>query len=329
MYGSFHLPRVRSFTAAFMALAFATLLLVACGDDDVDVTGASGAPATSPATATPSPAVFPRTITDSSDTKVTIPAPPERIVSLSPAATEILFAIGAGERVVGTDKFSNYPEAAGKTTKVDYSKPDPEAVLALNPDLVVMVTRQKEQVQQFRALKLTVLYIEEAATVQGVYDSIAFFGQLTGQDAQASQLVLNMRERVNTITSKLTDVTRGPRVFYEVTTDLYTASPETFIGSMLTLLKAQNVAAGASSRFPQLTAEAVISADPEVVLLADAKFTNENVDTVSARPGWANMSAVKNRRIYPIDDDIASRPGPRIVEAMEIAARALYPDRFR
>ncbi|HRC61811.1 MAG TPA: ABC transporter substrate-binding protein [Dehalococcoidia bacterium] len=310
-------------SAALLALALATLLLVACGDDDGN-SEAAGASSGGSGTAT-----FPRTITDSSNTKVTIPAQPKRIISLSPAATEILFAVGAGDRVVGSDKFSNYPEAALKTAKLDYSKPDPEAALALNPDLVIMATRQEEQVKQFRDLKMTVLYFEEAATVDGVYDSITLLGQLTGHDDQAAQLVTSMRQRVTAMTSKVADVTKGPRVFYELTTDLYTASPDTFIGSMLSLLKAQNVAAGAASEFPQLTAEAVIAADPEVILLADAEFQAQNADTVLTRPGWANVSAVKNRRVFGIDDDLASRPGPRIVEAMEIVAKALYPDRFR
>jgi iron complex transport system substrate-binding protein len=314
--------RLRPLALAFAALAFAALLLTGCGDDD----GASEAAGGS---ADGASSGFPRTITDSSNTKVTIAAQPKRIVSLSPAATEILYALGAGDRVVGSDKFSNYPEAALKTPKLDYSKPDPEAALALNPDLVIMATRQEEQVQQFRDLKMTVLFFEEAATVEGVYDSITLLGQLTGHDDQAAQLVAGMRQRVTAMTSKVTDVTRGPRVFYELTTDLYTAGPDTFIGSMLSLLKAQNIATGATSDFPQLTAEAVIAADPEVILLADAEFQAQNADTVLSRPGWANVSAVKSRRVVGIDDDIASRPGPRIVEAMEIVAKALYPDRFR
>lgn len=327
-FGSLLHRRRSSFGAwLLVSVALAALFLVACGDDD---SAAADTPSTGATAAVSSTAAaFPWTITDSSNTKVTFTAPPKRIVSLSPAATEVLYAIGAGDRVVGSDKFSNYPDAALKTPKLDYSKPDPEAALALNPDLVIMATRQQEQAKQFRDLKMTVLYLEEATTIEGVYENITMFGQLTGQDAQAQRIVANMRQRVDAVTSKLTAVSKGPRVFYEVTTDLYTASPDTFIGSMLKLLKAENIAAGATSKFPQLTAEAVISADPEVVLLADANFTNENADTVSARPGWANVSAVKTRRIYAIDDDIASRPGPRLVDAIEAIAKALYPDRIR
>ncbi|MEZ4553858.1 MAG: ABC transporter substrate-binding protein [Dehalococcoidia bacterium] len=317
--------RRRPLLAAALALACASLVLVACGDDDAP--GDATTPTAAAATASGG-AGFPRTITDSSGAAVTLASQPRRIVSLSPAATEILFAIGTGDRVVGSDAFSNYPDAAGQTEKLDYSKPDPEAALALDPDLVIMVTRQQEQVRQFRDLGMTVLYFEEAETVEGVYESISLLGELTGRDSEAAQVVAGMRQRVDALTSKLAGVAVGPRVFYEITTDLYTVSDDTFIGSMLALLKAKNVAAGASSKFPQLTAEAVIAADPEVVLLADAKFTNENLETVAARPGWANMSAVRDRRVVAIDDDIASRPGPRIVDAMEAIAKALYPDRF-
>jgi iron complex transport system substrate-binding protein len=305
----------------------ASLLLAGCGEDD---TPGEANPFTSSTAASGESEgeAFPRTITDSSDTAVTIKAEPQRIVSLSPAATEVLYAIGAGDRVVGTDSFSNYPPEAEETAKLDYSQPDPEATLALDPDLVIMVTRQQEQVEQFRDLGMTVLYFEEAATVDGVYDSIETFGELTGHDSEAKELVADMRERIEAVTSKLTDVAAGPRVFYEVTTDLYSASPDTFIGSMLTLLKARNIAEGATTQFPQLTAEAVIEANPEVILLADAKYANQDAGTVAARPGWAGVSAVQTKRIVAVDDDIASRPGPRIVDAIEAIAEALYPDKF-
>jgi iron complex transport system substrate-binding protein len=318
-------PTARWLWPLLLAFAAAALLLVACSDDDTpDEADVSSTPAVQGTTG----AGFPTTITDSSNTKVTIAEAPKRIVSLSPAATEILFAIGAGDQVAGTDSFSDYPDAATKTAKLDYSKPDPEVALALDPDLVIMTTRQQEQAQQFRDLHMNVLYIEEAETVDGVYDTIEMFGDISGHTKDAQALVADMRQRIGAVTSKLATVSEGPRVFYEVTNDLYTASPDTFIGSMLTMLKAKNIAEGATTQFPQLTAEAVIDANPQVVLLADAKFTNENADTVSARPGWADIAAVKDRRIYAIDDDIASRPGPRIVDAIEAIAKALYPEQF-
>ena len=317
--------------AALPLVAALTALLLACGDGRYDSaegnTAQTSTPASGVGTATGSAAAFPKTFTDSSGAQVTVTGPPRRIVSLSPGATEILFAIGAGERVVGSDQFSNYPEAAQRTAKLDYSSPNPERTLALNPDLVVMATRQREQVKQFRDLKLPVIFLEEASSVQGVLDQIVVFGQLTGQTAQAEALVGEMRRRIDAATSRVAAVTAGPRVFYELSPDLYTVAPDTFIGSMLSLLKAQNIARGATTRFPQLSSEAVISADPEVIVLADAGSAGQSIETLAARPGWSNVAAIKNRRVYAINPDIANRPGPRIVEAIEELARALYPDR--
>ena len=271
---------------------------------------------------------FPRTVVDSSDRAVMIEAPPQRIISYSPAATEILFAIGAGSRVVAADKFSNYPAETSNLPKLEYSSPDPEAALAHEPDLVLFATRQREQVQQFRDLGMTLLFLEEAESIEGVFDSIILFGEFSGNDLQAESLVASMRERIEAVTQAIDDIEQGPRVFYEITADLYTASPDTFIGSMLSLLKAQNVAAGAHSPFPQLSAEAVIEADPQLVLLSDAAF-GESLETVAARPGWGDISAVLHERVHAIDADIVDRPGPRIADGIEAVARLLYPDRFQ
>ena len=293
-------------------------VVAACGGDGGRTTTSASAPAQA----------FPRTITDSSGAEVVIAAKPRRIISYSPAATEILFAIGAGDRIVAADLFSDYPAETAALPKLEYSSPDPEAALALEPDLLLFVTQQRDQLQQFRDLRMTVLLIEEADSVEGVYGSIILLGELTENEQRAEALVRSMRERIEAVTAALSDVEQGPRVFYELGPDLYTVAPATFIGGMLSLLKTENVARGAASPFPQLSAEAVIEGDPEVVLLADAESAGVTADSVAARPGWAGVSAVVNGRIYPIDPDIVNRPGPRIVEGIETMARALYPDRF-
>ena len=193
---------------------------------------------------------------------------------------------------------------------------------------MLFATQQREQVQQFRDLGMTLLFLEEAASVEGVFDSIILFGEFSGNERQAESLVASMRERIEAVTQAIDDIEQGPRVFYEITADLYTAAPDTFIGSMLSLLKAQNVAAGAESPFPQLSAEAVIEADPQLVLLSDAAF-GESLETVAARPGWGDISAVLNERVHAIDADIVDRPGPRTADGIEAIARLLYPDRFQ
>jgi iron complex transport system substrate-binding protein len=268
------------------------------------------------------------TITDSGGTNVTFTTSPKRIISLSPGVTEVLYAVGASDHIVATDRFSDFPEAAQHTPKLEYSNPSAEVAVGHTPDLVIMATRQKAQVQQFRDLRLTVLYLEEPASIPAVLDQITMLGHLTERSIEAERLVASMRLRIDAVTSKVANVTTGPRVFYEVSPDLYSASPDTFIGSSLALLKAQNIAQGARTAFPQLSAETVIGADPEVVILSDGESAKQDAGTVSARPGWADVSAVKAKRIFPIDPNLANRPGPRVVEALERLAKMLYPERF-
>ena len=324
--------RILAVSAALILAA----VVAACGSDDplasrAPLTAATEAPATPetrPATETPAvETAFPLTITDSGGTELVFEAAPRRIISFSPAATEILFAIGAGGQVIAVDEFSNYPPEIEALDRVRYSDPDPEAALVLDPDLVLFGTQQEGSVEQFRALDLRVMLSRAPESIDGVLADIELLGRVTGHAEQAEALTAEMRRRIAAVVDSIDDVREGPLVFYELTDGLYTVGPDSFIGAMLTLLKARNVAEGAVSAFPQLTSEAVIDADPAVILLADAAF-GASLETLRARPGWAGIAAVASGRVYPIDPDIASRPGPRIVEAIELIARALYPDRF-
>jgi cobalamin transport system substrate-binding protein len=310
------------------------LLLAACGDN-ADATSTSSPEATSAATseatetpeAAPTESASPLVVTDSDGFEVELSGPPQRIISYSPGATEILFAIGAGGQVIAADEFSDYPAETADLEKVSYSEPDPERALALDPDLVIMAGRQQESVEQFRSLDLTVLFNSEPESVQGVLENITLFGEITGHEAEAAAIVADMQSRIDALTTAIADVEEGPTVFYELSDGLFTVAPETFVGDTLSLLKARNIAEGAETAFPQLTAEAVIAANPEVVLLADAEFGGDAA-TVAARPGWDVIDAVVNQRLYPVDPDLGNRPGPRIVDALEDIAALLYPDRF-
>ena len=282
---------------------------------------------TSAATPSPTPAAFPLTIGDSAGTMVTLEAAPERIISYSPGATEILFAIGAGDRVVATDEFSDFPAETEALPKLPYSSPDPERALVLEPDLLLMATQQREQVEQFRGLGMTVLFLDSAQDVGSVFGMIALLGEVTGNHRQAAELTASMIERIGAVTAALDNVEEGPLVFFELTADLYTVGEDTFVGELLALAKARNIAAGAASSYPQLTAEAIIAAAPDVVLLADGEW-GESYETVCARPGWDATPACIDGRVHPVDGDLSGRPGPRIVDGLEQIARLLYPDRF-
>ena len=212
--------------ALLTGLALLVALLAAACDGSGDPSAATATPAATmaPATATATPAAaFPLTIEDSAGTAVTLEAAPARIISYSPGATEILFAIGAGERVVATDEFSDFPAETEALPKLAYSSPEPEGALVLEPDLLLMATQQREQVEQFRSLGMTVLFLDSAQDLDGVFWMIALLGEVTGNHQQAADLTASMLERIGAVTAALDNVEEGPLVFFELTADLYTA----------------------------------------------------------------------------------------------------------
>lgn len=309
-----------------------TMLLAACGDGGSGATTTATTTATAPAAgtgeATPAATETPTAIevTDSSGETITLEGPPARIVSHSPAATEILFAIGAGDRVVAVDDFSNYPPEVLDLPQVKYSSPDPEATLAHEPDLVVFAGRQRDSLEHFRGLGMTVLFVEEPGSIEGVMENIRLFGRVTGHGERAEAVVADMQSRLDVVAAAIADVEEGPTVFYELTDSLYTVSPDSFIGSALSFLKARNVVDASLGTFPQLSSEAVVDANPDILLMADASFVP--IESVPERAGWAGITAVQEGRIYPVDGDVMSRPGPRIVDGIESLARLFYPERF-
>jgi iron complex transport system substrate-binding protein len=300
----------------------AVLLFVACTGGD-----AATATPTATKTAIPAPTPAPIVVNDSDGFELTFEVEPSRIISFSPGVTEILFAIGAGDQVIAVDEWANYPPETESLERVKYIDPDPERVLALDPDLVLMATAQQPQVEQFRSLELTVMFNLEPDSIEGVLENILLLGLVSGHTEEAERLVAQMRIRIAIVEELIADVEEGPRVFYELSSDLYTAAPDTFIGGTLALLQAQNIAAGAESPFPQLTAEALIEKNPQVVLLADYVW-GESLESVAARPGWDAVDAVIDQRVYGVDPDTGNRPGPRIVDSIEEIAALLYPDRF-
>lgn len=313
----------RSRALAFALLAFAAFAVGACADEDVpgDISESSTVGASSEASSTG----FPVTVRDSSGTDVRLERRPERIVSFSPGATEVLYAIGAGPQVVATDRFSDYPAETARTVKLEYSNPDPETALAQRPDLVIMATRQRTQVAQFRELGMTVFLAAEPTDLDGVYEHLRNLGALTGHATEAATVEANMKREIDAVIASVSALPSGPRVFYELSPDLNTVAPNTFVGSLLTALKARNVAEGASTQFPQLTAEAVLAADPEVIIVSDD--AGETLESIAARPGWSGVSAVVNRRVYSVNSDIVNRPGPRLAQGIRAFGHALYPDR--
>ena len=290
------------------------------------------APPTATATAVPpSPtaaAAFPVTVTDDEGTEVTIPGEPQKIVSLTPATTEILFTIGAGDRVVGkVEDIANFPpEAADIPVVATFSGVDVEQIVSLGADLVISAgsgLTQGDAVEQLRRANVPVV-VTYPTTVDGALAGIRLIGTATGLTKTADDLVLGMQQRLDELARLVDGTTERPRVFYEIDTTggIFTPPAESIYGEMFALAGAEPISGDAAY---SISLEDLVAADPEVILLGDAAYGVTAAD-VAKRAGWKGMTAVKTDRIYPIDDIVVTRPGPRLTEGLEALIRAIHPD---
>ena len=271
---------------------------------------------------------FPIAVTDDVDRLITVAEAPQRIISLAPSHTEILYELGLGDRIVGVTSYCNFPpEADGVPHVGGFSDVDFEQVVGLAPDLVLASTiHMAEVVPRLEDLGITVFVIHPP-TVHAVLDAILTAGLITGRSIVAAQLVAGLQDRIDAVLEAIAGAS-PPKVFWELGPDLYTAGPGSFIDDLIQLAGGRNVAAGASSQWPQLSVEAIVMANPDVLVLADHNY-GETAEKVADRPGWGELEAVKKGRIVELsDDDLFSRPGPRIVDALEFLARAFHPGRF-
>ncbi len=313
----------------FVALAAILLAvtLAACSNDGG-----------SPAGETPTPIAeagdgFPTTLTGSDGRDLTLESPPQRMVVLSPGHVEILFAIGAGDQVIAVEQNADFPpEAAALEPKISGLDPSVEAIADLAPDLVIIAFTPEGFIEQMDTLGILVFLDDintKITTIDEVFDSIKELGRITGNRKQAQALINDLRARVRAVVKELRGVDDGPTVYHELdaTGGFFSISPDSFVGDLYRTLKAENIVGEDEGPFPALTQEAIIERDPEVIVLADAAF-GETPEVVSARPGWDTIDAVINGRVYAIDPNIVSRPGPRIVDALEELARLFYPELF-
>jgi iron complex transport system substrate-binding protein len=269
-------------------------------------------------------------ITDDAGRAVALKGTPARIVSLAPSNTEVLYALGLADRVVGVTEYCDYPPEARQKQKIGgFSKIDLEKVVGLNPDLVIATNiHAKTVVPELDKRGITVAVVEPK-NVDDVLAKIAFVGKLTGTSENAAKLTAQLKSRIDAVAIKVTTAKTKPRVFYEIDKSLYTPGPGSFIDDMLTKAGGANIAADAKSSYAQLNPEVIIAKDPEIIFLGDMLF-GETPESVKARPGWANICAVKTGRIVPIpDENVIARPGPRVVEGLEMLARAMYPELWK
>ena len=318
----------------FACLPAIALAIAACGGG-----GSSSKTATPPVPDSGTPFAssndsFPVQLPRSDGKVVSLTDAPKHLVSLSPGATEIVYALGAEDELAAVDKDADYPDGAKNfATKLDAYQPNVESIVALQPDLVIVATDSNGIVAALDRVNVPVLFSDintDVRTVNDVLRQIKLIGTATGKSANADSLISDLRERINGVTSKVEDVSAadGPRVYHELDDTYYSASSGSFIGDVYRLLKAQNIAGdGGGVAYPQLTQEAIIAGNPQAIILADEAF-GTTADSVKARPGWANIDAVKNGKIFGVDPNVISRPGPRIVDALEQVAKDLYPEKF-
>ena len=326
------------FSARLLALLAVLLILVGCGGAAPAWTPGTGtaAPFTTPAP-TPTPEVtapaFPVTVTDDEGTAVTIPSEPQKIVSLTPATTETLFALGAGDKIVGKGSdFFLYPPAASAIPDVQAFngteiKVETEKIVEMAPDVVFAggnFGTPPDDIERLRSLGLPVVVVY-APTIQKVLDDVSLIGQAVGKPAEATQIVDHMQAGFDAVSASVKDLPH-PRVFYELdaTGAIYGPADESFLAEMIQLAGAEPVTTGSKDKF-DIPVERLISEDPEVILLADGQF-GVTKDQVAARPGWSVMTAVKNGDIRPIDDQTVTRPGPRLMLGLQLLAQTIHPD---
>ena len=312
---------MRSRLAALLALLM--LAATACG---------ATVPPTSSPTQQPSAAAvaqsFPATVTDFQNRSVTVPRRPERIVSIGPSITEFLFALGAGPRVVGVDDFSDEPAAAQRLEKVGAIKVNFEKVVSLKPDLVLSVKFSDGTIEKLASAGLLVLVVDPQSAGDVARTAI-LLGQAIGSDGEA--MARDIQKRVDDVRSKTSAAATKPRVYHEIDASdpakIFTVGPGSYINDLIEIAGGQNIAARATSAYPQLSAEEILRSDPEIIVLAAADYSAKP-EQVAARTGWSVINAVRNKRIVTIAPNLINRPGPRIGEAAEAYAKLVHPELF-
>jgi iron complex transport system substrate-binding protein len=299
-----------------LLLSFFALLLSAC-------VGPLAAPA-------------PMTFTDGLGRKVNLVGPAQKIISLAPSNTELLFAVGAGKQVLGRDEMSDYPAEAANLPKMGgYDKYNLEQIVALKPDLVLLAEiNTTELLKQLEDLGLNVYYLSNPKTLEDMYANLELVAKMTGHEKETASLVESLKTRVTAVQQKVSVSSFMPVVFYELdSTDPakpYTVGPNTFADLLISRAGGQNMTslAGIKDSYPQVSVEQLVSSNPDMILLGDSMW-GVSVESVGQRPGWEKLKAVTASQVYAFDDNLVSRPGPRLVDGLEALAKLLHPELYK
>ena len=287
------------FAGLFLSL---TAVLASCGGSSSSTTDTAAVTAD----------VYPVTVGD-----LTLEAQPTRIISLSPSATEMLYAIGAGSQVVAVDEYSDFPaEAVALGTKLSGFEPNIEAISGYTPDLVIISYDPGSLVEQLGTLNIPVFIAGAAMSLENVYEQIEQLGVLTGRSQAAIEVSKTLQTSIEDAVASVKFTDPPLSYFFELDDTYYSVTSNTFIGQIFNLFGMRNIADNVESGndYPQLSAEVIVSSDPDFIFLADTKCCAQNATTVAARDGWGGLKAVTANQIVELDDDIASRWGPRVLD---------------
>ena len=289
------------------------------------------APAATP-TVVSTPTVGSLTLTDGLGRNVIFDQPAQRIVSIAPSNTEVLFAIGAGAQVIGRDEFSDYPDQAKQLPSVGggYGALDMETMVSLKPDLVLASQlTPAEQVQAIEKLGLKVFLLPNPNTIEDMFANLLEVGKITGTEAQAQTLIDGLKTRVAAVDAKVAAVQQKPVVFYELdSTDPnapWTAGPGSFIDALINRAGGVNLGAKLKDSYAQISIEQLLVDQPDIIIAGDYTWGGVTAEAIKARQSWADLQAVKQDKVYIFDDNLISRPGPRLVDGLEAMEKLLHP----
>jgi len=323
---------MKKFYTLLFALLLSVSVLVGCGATDKKETNQSDQEEKTEQTEN---VAFPVTIKDAADQEVTIEAKPEKIVSLMPSNTEIAFALGLGDEIVGVNDFDNYPEEVLEKEKIGGMDFNVEKIISLQPDLVLAhggtaMGSSAAGLQQIRDAGIAVLVVNDATNFDTVYDSVNMIGSATGEKEAAEKIVADMKAEIEEIKSKVASIKAEDKknVYVEISEspDIMAAGKNTFIDEILNTVQANNIIT--EEGWPKIDQEAVIASNPDVIITTYGFYVEDPIKKVTSREGWQDMNAVKNKQVVDVHSDKVTRPGPRLVEGVEEVAKAVYPDIF-
>ena len=302
----------------------------------VTLSGCSGAAQVASPTTAPTAITGVLMLTDGLGRTIEFDQPASKIISIAPSNTEILFAIGAGDQVIARDEFSDYPEAAKQLTSVGggFGALDMEKMVSLQPDLVLASElTPAEQVDAIEKLGLKVFLLSNPQDIDSMYQNLEIAGKITGKTVQAEALVDALKKRATAVDNALAGTSDTPVVFYEIdSTDPnapWTAGPGSFIGSLIDRSGGVNLGEKLKDAYAQISIEQLLVDQPNIILVGDYTWGGVTAEDVMARSSWMGLEAVKRGNVYIFDDNLVSRPGPRMVDGLETMAKLLHPELFK